>query len=326
MSSNESENSRGGMKPPRFKSKIGGQALIEGIMMRGIDRECMAVRLPDGSIDVEEKMLPKAKWFQRCPFVRGPVNFVTTLVSGYKYISRSADKSMQQLEEEPSRFEKWLEEKLGDKLMGIIMGIAGVLGVALAVGLFVYLPALTVKGLSLLIPALGEIGFLKNILEGFIKIAIFIAYIWLTSLLKDIRRTYEYHGAEHKTITCYEAGDEVNVENVRKYKRFHPRCGTSFMFLVLFISIFVNSVFMLPWDAVWLRAILKLCVLPVVVAIAYELIKLAGRYDNILTKIISAPGLWIQRLTTREPDDSQIEVAIAAFLPCVPEDRESDRW
>ena len=195
------------MKPPRFKSKIGGQALIEGIMMRGIDRECMAVRLPDGSIDVEEKMLPKAKWFQRCPFVRGPVNFVTTLVSGYKYISRSADKSMQQLEEEPSRFEKWLEEKLGDKLMGIIMGIAGVLGVALAIGLFVYLPALTVKGLSLLIPALGEIDFLKNILEGFIKIAIFIAYIWLTSLLKDIRRTYEYHGAEHKTITCYEAGE-----------------------------------------------------------------------------------------------------------------------
>ena len=142
----------------------------------------------------------------------------------------------------------------------------------------------------LLIPKLSELYVVKNIIEGLIKILIFIAYIWLTSLLKDIRRTYEYHGAEHKTITCYEAGDEVTVENVRKYRRFHPRCGTSFMFLVLFISIFVNSIFMLPWDAVWLRALLKLCVLPVVVSIAYELIKLAGRYDNIFTKIISAPG------------------------------------
>lgn len=146
------------------------------------------------------------------------------------------------------------------------------------------------------------------------------------ALLKDIRRTYEYHGAEHKTITCYEAGDEMTVENVRKYRRFHPRCGTSFMFLVLFISIFVNSIFMLPWDVVWLRALLKLCVLPIIVSIAYEIIKLAGRYDNIFTKIVSAPGLWIQRLTTREPDDSQIEVALAAFIPCIPEDKEMDRW
>lgn len=315
-----------GLKPPKFKSKIGGQALIEGIMMRGIDKEVMAVRLPDGSIDTEEKLLPKAKWFQKCPFVRGPVNFVITLVGGYKYISKSADKSMQGIEEEPSKFEKWLNDKLGDKLMGIIMVIAGFLGIALALGLFVYLPALATKGLVMLFPKLDEIYILKNIIEGAIKIIIFISYIWLTSLLKDIRRTYEYHGAEHKTITCYEAGDEMTVENVRKYKRFHPRCGTSFMFLVLFISIFVNSIFMLPWDVVWLRALLKLCVLPIIVSIAYELIKLAGRYDNIFTKIISAPGLWIQRLTTREPDDSQIEVALAAFIPCIPEDKELDRW
>lgn len=321
-----SKSENGAANSPKFKSKIGGQALIEGIMMRGVDTEAMAVRLPDGSIDLETKKLPKAKWFQKTPFIRGPVNFVTTLIDGYRCISKSADKSMQGIEEEPSKFEKWLTDKLGDKLMTAVMFISGVLGIFLAVALFVYLPALAIKGITLLAPALGDMYILKNILEGLIKILIFVAYIWLTSLLKDIRRTYEYHGAEHKTITCYEAGDEMTVENVRKYRRFHPRCGTSFMFLVLFISIFVNSIFRLPWEVVWLRALLKLCVLPIVVAVAYELIKLAGRYDNIFTKIISAPGLWIQRLTTREPDDSQIEVALAAFMPCIPEDKELDRW
>lgn len=310
----------------KFKSKIGGQALIEGIMMRGIDTEAMAVRLPDGSIDLEQWKLPKAKWYQKTPFVRGPVNFVTTLIDGYKCLSKSADKSLQEENENPSKFEKWLEEKLGDKLMSAVMFISGVLGVALALALFIYLPALATRGLAMLFPGLDDIYILKNVIEGVIKIGIFILYIWLTSLLKDIRRTYEYHGAEHKTIACYEAGDELTVENVKKHTRFHPRCGTSFIFLVLFISIIVNTLFMLPWEQVWLRALLKLCVLPIIVSIAYEVIKLNGKYDNIITKIISAPGLWIQRLTTREPDDSQIEVALAAFIPCIPEDKEQDRW
>ena len=310
----------------KFKSKIGGQALIEGIMMRGIDTEAMAVRLPDGSIDLEQWKLPKAKWYQKTPFVRGPVNFVTTLIDGYKCLSKSADKSLQEENENPSKFEKWLEEKLGGKLMSAVMFISGVLGVALALALFIYLPALATRGLAMLFPGLDDIYILKNVIEGVIKIGIFILYIWLTSLLKDIRRTYEYHGAEHKTIACYEAGDELTVENIRKHTRFHPRCGTSFIFLVLFISIIVNTLFMLPWDQVWLRALLKLCVLPIIVSIAYEVIKLNGKYDNIITKIISAPGLWIQRLTTREPDDSQIEVALAAFIPCIPEDKEQDRW
>lgn len=314
---------KGGCK---FKSKIGGQALIEGIMMRGIDTEAMAVRLPDGSIDLEQWKLPKAKWYQKTPFVRGPVNFVTTLIDGYKCLSKSADKSLQEENENPSKFEKWLEEKLGGKLMSAVMFISGVLGVALALALFIYLPALATRGLAMLFPGLDDIYILKNVIEGVIKIGIFILYIWLTSLLKDIRRTYEYHGAEHKTIACYEAGDELTVENIRKHTRFHPRCGTSFIFLVLFISIIVNTLFMLPWDQVWLRALLKLCVLPIIVSIAYEVIKLNGKYDNIITKIISAPGLWIQRLTTREPDDSQIEVALAAFIPCIPEDKEQDRW
>lgn len=314
-------------EPAKFKTRIGGQALIEGVMMKGSDTEAMAVRLPDGTIDLETWSLPAAKWYQKTPFIRGPVNFVTTLIDGYRCISKSADKSMQGVEEEePSKFEKWLTDKLGDKLMAGLMVVAGVLGVALALLLFVYLPALATRGLAILIPGLDDIYILNNIIEGALKIGIFVFYIWLTSRLKDIRRTYEYHGAEHKTIACYEAGDELTVENVKKHIRFHPRCGTSFIFLVLFISIIVNTLFMLPWDVVWLRALLKLCVLPIVVSVAYEVIRINGRYDNVATRIISAPGLWIQRLTTREPDDSQIEVAIAAFMPCVHEDKEKDKW
>lgn len=313
----------------KFKSSIGGQALLEGVMMRGPEVEAMAVRMPDGSIDLEQWNLPKAKWYKKVPFLRGPVNFVSSMVDGYKCLTKSADKAMTGVEaEEPSKFEKWLTEKLGDNLMGIVMVIAGVLGVALALLLFMLLPAAITKGIEWLF-SLGGIALnmvVKNIIEGVIKISIFIGYIALTALMKDIKRTYEYHGAEHKTIACYEAGEELTVENVKKHKRYHPRCGTSFMFLVLFISIIVFSVFQVPWDVLWLRVLIKLAILPIIVAIAYECIKLAGRYDNWFTKIISAPGLLIQRLTTREPDDSQIEVAIAAFLPCVPEDKETDRW
>ncbi|MCD7824049.1 MAG: DUF1385 domain-containing protein [Oscillospiraceae bacterium] len=312
---------------PEFKSKIGGQALIEGVMMRGVDTEAMAVRLPNGEIEVEQWELKPAKWYRKVPFIRGCVNMVVSFVDGYKCLSKSADKSMEGIEEEePSKFEKWLTDKFGDKLMNAVMVVATVLGVLLALLLFMYLPALATKGLSLLIPALAEMSFVKNLIEGIIKIAIFVAYLWATSLLSDMRRTYEYHGAEHKTIFCYEHGLDLTVENVKKQKRFHPRCGTSFTFLVLFISIFVFSVFQVSWDSLLLRVGIKILLLPIIVAIAYELIRLAGKYDNIFTKIISAPGLWIQRLTTKEPDDSQIEVAIAAFKPCIPEDRERDRW
>ncbi len=312
------------------KSSIGGQALLEGVMMRGPEKSAMAVRIPDGSIDLEVWDLPKPKWYKRVPFLRGPINFVDTMISGYKCLTKSADKAMQGLpEEEPSKFEKWLNDKLGDKLMGAVMVIASVLGVALALGLFIYLPALVTKGIGWLFESLASItlgDFAKTCIEGVIKIAVFIAYIWATSLMKDIRRTYEYHGAEHKTIATYEAGEELTVENVKKHSRFHPRCGTSFMFLVMFISIIVFTLFQVPWEVIWLRAIIKLAILPIIVAIAYEIIKLAGRYDNFLTRIISAPGLWIQRLTTREPDAGQIECAIAAFMPCVPEDKEKDQW
>lgn len=310
----------------KFKSKIGGQALIEGVMMKGIDTSAMAVRLPNGEIDVETWAAnngKKAQWYKKVPFVRGVFNFVSSLVEGYKCLSKSADKAMEDDDEPETKFEKWLSDKFGDKITGVVTAVALVLGIALALVLFMWLPAVASKGIGKLV-TLNDLA--KTAVEGVMKIVIFIIYLWLTSLMKDMRRTYEYHGAEHKTIACYEAGLELNVENVKKQTRFHPRCGTSFIFIILFLSIIIFSVLQLPWENTLLRMLCKLALMPFVVAIAYELIRLAGRYDNIFTKIISFPGIQLQRLTTREPDDSEIEVAIASLLPCIPEDKEDDKW
>lgn len=315
------------IKSEKFKSKIGGQALIEGIMMRGIDKSAMALRLPTGEIEVEEwdaKNGKDAPWYKKVPFIRGIFNMVGSLVEGYKCLSKSADRAMDFEDEEPqSKLEIWLEEKIGDKLVPIITTIGTVFGVIIALLLFMWVPSLIVNGIGKLIPMNS---FVKTLIEGIIKIFVFVGYMALTGLLKDIRRTYEYHGAEHKTIACYEAGDELTPESVKKYTRFHPRCGTSFIFIVLFISIIVFSVFRLPWSNIFLRLICKLPLLPVIVGIGYEIIRLAGRYNNTFTRIISAPGLWLQRLTTREPDLDVIEVAIAALKPCIPEDSVDDRW
>lgn len=311
----------------QFKSKIGGQAVIEGVMMRGIDKAAMACRLPDGEIDMEIWPIKGGKnvpWYRKIPFVRGVFNFIVSMIDGYKCISRSAEKQIiDDDDEELTRFEKWLDEKLGDKIMPIISGISIVIGVALAVVLFMMVPSWISKGVNYIIPLNG---FARNVIEGLLKIAIFIGYTALTALMKDIRRTYEYHGAEHKTITCYEHGEELTVENVKKHSRFHPRCGTSFIFLVLFISIFVNTVLHLPWSSVFIRMLCKIAVLPLIMGIAYELIRLAGKYDNVVTRIISAPGLAIQRITTREPDGEEIECAIAALKAVIPENKEDDRW
>ncbi|WP_295211750.1 DUF1385 domain-containing protein [Ruminococcus sp.] len=312
----------------KFKTKIGGQAVIEGVMMRGIDKAAMACRLPDGTIDLEEWEIKGGKnppWYRKTPFVRGIFSFLTSLIDGYKCLTRSANKQMtEDDEEEMTAFEKWLDEKLGDKLTPIISGISMVLGVVLALLLFMYIPSLISKFIDKHIISLSSFG--KNVIEGLLKIAVFIGYTALTALMKDIRRTYEYHGAEHKTIACYEHEEELTVENVKKFTRFHPRCGTSFIFLVLFISIFVNTIFRVSWANIMLRVLIKVALLPVVTGIAYELIRLAGRYDNIFTRIISAPGLWIQRITTSEPDASQIECAIAALKACIPENKEEDKW
>ena len=308
----------------KFKSKIGGQAVIEGVMMRGIDKASMANRLPSGEIDLETWTIRGGKntpWYRKVPFIRGIFSFGISLVDGYKCLMRSADKQMvDDEEEEPSRFEKWLTDKLGDKLMPVISTISIIIGLGLAILLFIMLPTLILK----LVEQFVELpSIVRNILEGVMKIGIFIGYTALTGLSKDMRRLYEYHGAEHKTIACYEHGRELTVENVKEHCRFHPRCGTSFVFLVLFISIFVTTIFRLSWENVLLRVLCKLALLPVVMGISYEIIRLAGKYDNIVMRIVSAPGLWIQRITTKEPEADEIECAIAALKAVIPEEGES---
>ncbi len=307
----------------KFKSKIGGQALIEGIMMRGVDKASMACRLTSGEIEVEEWEIKNGKnapWYKKAPFIRGIFNLFTSLIDGYKCLNKSADKQMADSDEEPSKFEKWLEKKLGAKMMPIITGVGTVLGVLIAIVLFVYIPTFIVK----LFDSFINNNIILTLIEGVIKIAIFIGYLALTSMLKDIQVTYQYHGAEHKTIACYEAGEELTVENIRKHSRFHPRCGTSFILIVLIVGILVFSV--VTWSSSLMRFALKIALLPVVVGIAYEIIRLAGKYENPITRAVSAPGLALQRLTTREPDDKQIEVAIAAIKPVIPENKEDDKW
>ncbi len=310
------------MEKPKecFKTSVGGQALMEGIMMRGPEKICVAVRRPDGTIDLTHEDVKHHKW-QKIPLVRGAIAMIENLVLGYRYLMHSADISMDEDHtEEPSKFDKWLEEHTGPRFQNFLMGLAAVVGGMLAIVLFMVLPTTIVGAINHFIP----LGYGKVILEGVLKIAMFVTYLFLCTRMKDVHRVFEYHGAEHKTIACYEAGEELTVENVRKHCRFHPRCGTSFMILVLVVSILLFSI--LPWSSTSLRVVLKLLLLPAVMGISYELIKLAGRYDNILTRIISAPGLWLQRLTTFEPDDSMIEVAIAAVKPVLPERPEDGLW
>lgn len=297
----------------KFKSKIGGQALIEGIMMLGPDKGAMACRMPDGSIDLEtwqENNGKNAPWYKKTPLVRGCVNFVVSLIKGYKYMMKSAEKQFTEEEKEES----------GSVMYQISMYVGIVLGLVLAVGLFVLLP----KFLVGLMPTVKSLSILRSIVEGLVKIAIFVLYMYLISLTKDIRRQYMYHGAEHKTIACHEAELPLTVENVRKQTRFHKRCGTSFIFIVLFVSIFVMC--FVPFTVTWQRVVASLALLPLIVGISYECIRLAGNNDNLFTRILSAPGLAMQRITTREPDDSMIEVAIAALRECIPADKADDKW
>lgn len=303
------------------KTSIGGQALIEGIMMRGPVLTSMATRMPDGSIDVETWNTHKGSktpWTRRAPFIRGIFNMVDSMVVGYHCLMKSAEKAG--VEEEPSKFDKWLEKKLGHNMMKMLGGFAAVLGVALAAVLFIFIPT----GLSSLLKPLIGTGVGLSLIEGLIKVIILVGYMWLCSRMKDMRRVFEYHGAEHKSVACYEAGLPLTVENVRPQRRLHPRCGTSFLFLVVFISIIIGS--FISWDNPAIRMLLKLLLIPVVVGISYELIKLAGRSDGIFTRIISAPGMWLQHITTCEPDDGQIDCAIAALTAVIPEDENADRW
>ena len=310
------------MEKPKecFKTSVGGQALMEGIMMRGPKKICVAVRKPDGGIDLTMEDVKHHKW-QKIPFVRGACSMIENLVLGYRYLMHSAEVSMPEEEQEqPGKLDLWLQEHTGPKFQNFLMALAAVMGGMLAIVLFMVLPTAIVGGINHFV----SLGWGKVLLEGVLKIAMFVIYLFLCTRMKEIHRVFEYHGAEHKTIACYEAGQELTVENIRHHCRFHPRCGTSFMILVLIVSILLFSV--LPWSSTGLRVFLKLLLLPVVMGISYELIKLAGRYDNLATRIISAPGLWLQRLTTFEPDDSMIEVAIAAVKPVLPGRPEDGLW
>ncbi len=300
-------------------TSIGGQALIEGVMMRGPYTSAMAVRKPDGEVEVStwETETKKRPWYKTTPFIRGFFNFVDMITLGYRCLMRSAELAGVD-DEEPTGLEKKLMDLLGEKFTTVFSWLAMILGAALAVGLFMVLPTVIVGILRPLLPSQLALA----AVEACLKIGIFVLYLWATSRVREIQRVFEYHGAEHKTIACFEAGEELTPENAKKHTRFHPRCGTSFLLIVMVVSVLVFS--MVTWENLLIRIGLKLAMLPVVVGIAYEIIKLAGKYQNPVTRAISAPGLWLQRLTTREPDLGQLAVAIAAMTPCIPEDG-SDR-
>ena len=311
-------------KKERFKTSVGGQALMEGIMMRGPKLICCAVRKPDGTIETKLDPVKNHGVWTKIPLVRGAISMIESLIVGYRYMMYSAQVSMgddYDPEEEETAFEKWVGEHFGQKAEDALLACAAVVGGLLAILLFTVLPTLIVGGVSRFV-TLGRWG--KVVLEAVLKVAIFLAYMAGISRMKEIHRVFEYHGAEHKTIACYEAGDALTVENVRNSTRFHPRCGTSFLILVVIVSVFLYSV--LPWGSIGLRVLFKLLLLPVVMGISYELLKWCGRSDNIATRIIRQPGIWVQHLTVFEPDDSMIEVAIAAVTPVLPEDPEDGRW
>ena len=324
----------------KFKTAIGGQALIEGIMMRGPEKDAIVVRKgEDLDIQVTTRKIAKKGSFKTWPLIRGVVNFFDSQVCGVKALMHSADLSpeAEESQEEMSKFDKWLEKKLGDeKFQKYLIGSAVALGLAMSIGLFFLLPMLVS---SLLSRWIGN-NLVLHLLEGLARIVLFVLYLALASRMKEMKRVFAYHGAEHKTIRCYEAGLPLTVENVRQQTRLHPRCGTSFLFVVMILSILVFSVastllltavpalVTMRGGVVYSLIMItyKLLLLPVIVAIAYEINRFVGRHDNWLTRIMTAPGMWFQHLTTNEPDDSMIEVGIASLTAVLPEQEGQDRW
>lgn len=299
------------------KTSIGGQALIEGIMMRGPKKTAMAVRNTKGEIVLEKwdnepegKKTTIIDKLKKIPVVRGVFNFASSMIMGYKALMKSA---------EIAGFEDEEEKKDSKGLMAVVGVVSAFLGVALSVGLFIYLPTLIYDLLAKLLPFLAGKAFLKSLFEGILKIVILVCYMALVSRMKDIKRTFQYHGAEHKTIFCYEAGLELTVENVKKQGRFHPRCGTSFLIVMVIVGVFIGLLIPVGLPSL-LRSAIKLLFLPLTMGLGYEFIKFAGKHENAVTRILSAPGLWMQRITVLEPDDSMIECAIAAVNEVIPDD------
>ena len=301
---------------------IGGQALMEGIMMVGPTRTAAAFCDENGTItteDIEEQRLTKKYPLLGKPFIRGIFSLIDSFRLGYKALSLSADKLTDgEEEEELTGVDKWLTEHLGDKLTGVIMTVGSILGVGLAILLFFFLPTVLFNLLQGAVAS--DISGWRSLFEGVLRIAIFLGYALLVSLVPDIKRTFQYHGAEHKTIFCYENDLPLTVENVRLQGRFHPRCGTSFLILMLLLGVIVG--FFIPFSNPFLRTFAKLLCIPVIMNIGYELQKACARHDNLLSRIITAPGLWVQRITVKEPDDKMIEAAIAAMEAVIPENGE----
>ncbi len=322
----------------KFKTMIGGQALIEGLMMRGPQKDAIVVRGKEGlTLEVSDRKVRPEKSSLKWPIIRGAVNFFDSQVCGVKALMRSADLSPEENQEEPSKLDKWLEKKLGDKkFQKLVIGIAVALGLGLSILLFFLLPMV----IGSFFDRWVDSNLLLNLIEGVIRILIFVAYMLLVSRMGEMKRVFSYHGAEHKTIRCYEAGLPLTVENVRKQTRLHPRCGTSFLLVVMILSILLFSVAsslllsLIPGLAAMqgsflyrlIMIVFKLLLLPLVVAFSYEINRWVGRHDNAFTRVLSAPGMWFQNFTTNEPDDSMIEVGITALEAVLPANEGEDRW
>lgn len=313
----------------RYLATVGGQALMEGIMMNGPKGAAMALRLPDGSIEVTPKhpkrLRDKNKFFA-LPIIRGPIAFVENMAFGYKCLMESAEKTSMDTtdvkEEEMSKLDKWLTDHFGPKMMSVIGVVSMILGLLLSVGLFIALPTKLFVWISALVALRNGVGIndlCAPLIEGAIRILIFVGYMAAVSRMKEMKRLFMYHGAEHKSIFCLEAGEELTVENVRRQKRFHPRCGTSFLFVTILLGILVSSLIKFAFyrtaivhnQYIWM--LIKLLILPIILSLGFEFIRYAGKHDNVFVSICAAPGLWMQRITTKEPTDDIIEVGIAAL-------------
>lgn len=306
-----------------YRTSIGGQALIEGVMMRGPKKQAIVVRSENGLVTkVEDIKLLKEKYpIVGWPLIRGAVNFISSMAAGVRALMFSAEYMPEDQQEEPSKLDKWIEQRFsGEKAEKMIITLAVIIGVGISVGLFILLPTL----LAGFFDTIFKSAVMRNLSEGVLRIVIFLVYLWLATKMKDIRRVWQYHGAEHKAIFCYEKGLDLTVDNARAQSTLHPRCGTSFLFIVMIVSILVFS--LATWSNVWVRMLLRLLLLPVVVGVSYELLKLAGRYDNLFTRILSAPGKALQRLTTAEPDDAMLEVALESLRLVLPDKAGEDLW
>ena len=299
-------------------NRVGGQAVLEGVMMKAGERTVTTCRKEDGSLVVTDDSfvsVRKKHKILNLPILRGVVNFIEMMILSFKTLGASAD--AMGLEEEPSKFEKWLSEKLGIGITSIVMFVALVLGLGLSMLLFVFLPIWITAGISAVLGlfSIPMPAVLSAIVEGVVKVVIFLSYLSLVALMPDIKRTFMYHGAEHKSIACFESGDELTAENAAKHRRFHPRCGTSFMFLMIALGIFAGVFVKLSFPGLntLQYSLIRVALLPLIMGIGYEIIMIAGKHDNIITRIISAPGLWVQRITTKEPTLDMLEVAIVSI-------------